>query len=122
MKNFFKNLFKKKYPERTKEKGLHMKRVYAGPEQMGRRNSTEGVYAGPEQMRKRNSTKCVYAGPEMMDRNRFDSIKIVYAGPPTGLRKNRRSSAELEDVYMGPEPPEPVDPEQEGAEEESEDT
>ena len=106
MKNFFKNLFKKKYPERTKEKGLFMKRVYAGP----------------EQMRKRNSTKCVYAGPEMMDRNRVDSIKIVYAGPPTGLRKNRRSSAELEDVYMGPEPPEPIDPEREGAEEESEDT
>ena len=101
MKNFFKNLFKKKYPERTKEKGLRMQRVYAGPEQMKRRNGAE----------------CVYAGPEMLDKRPVDSIKIVYAGPPTGLRRKRRSSAELEDVYMGPEPPEPVEDEQDDGDE-----
>ena len=67
MKNFFKNLFKKKYPERVEEKRVR----------------TGRVYAGPEQMRARKSMKCVYAGPPDTVRRVMDSeMEDVYAGPP----------------------------------------
>ena len=95
MKNFFKNIFKKKYPERVEEK----------------RGRTGHVYAGPEQMRNRKSMQCVYAGPPDSSRTVGKSeIREVYAGPPKTLRTIRDS--EMEDVYAGPpDDPEPTEEE-----------
>ena len=70
MKNFFKNLFKKTYPERVNEDPAKTKIVYAGPSKGRGRKSR---------------MMCVYAGPGMMGRmrQRGDSeMEDVYAGPP----------------------------------------
>ena len=81
MKNFFKDLFSKKYPERARKDDKAMKRVYAGPAQM----------------------KCVYAGPDMMGKLNPRTGK-VYMGPPT------EDEPVCEDVYAGPPADdEPVD-------------
>ena len=76
MKNFFKNLFKKTYPERVNEDPAKTKIVYAGP---------------PKGLRRKERMVCVYAGPGMM-----------------GQMKRRRDS-EMEDVYAGPPMPEDID-------------
>ncbi|MCR4715713.1 MAG: zinc ribbon domain-containing protein [Lachnospiraceae bacterium] len=50
------------------KKNANMKRVYAGPEQMGNRKKFEGVYAGPDMVNKEDAEILeVYAGPGMMD-------------------------------------------------------
>ena len=70
MKNFFKNLFKKTYPERVNEDPAKTKIVYAGP---------------PKGRGRKSRMMCVYAGPGMMGRmrQRGDSeMEDVYAGPP----------------------------------------
>lgn len=70
MKNFFKNLFKKTYPERVDEDMTKTRIVYAGP---------------PKGLNRRKRMQCVYAGPGMMGqlRNRRDTeMEDVYAGPP----------------------------------------
>ena len=86
MKNFFKNLFKKTYPERVNEDQAKTKIVYAGP---------------PKGLSRKKRMMCVYAGPGMMGRmrQRADSeMEDVYAGPPTPDEID-----EPDDVYDEPD-------------------
>lgn len=80
MKNFFKKLFGKKYPDRANGPSTRHGRVYAGPGYF--RNRAEGVYAGPR-MRDDESMLCVYAGPpEDLDPEVEDVVlEEVYNGP-----------------------------------------
>lgn len=80
MKNFFKKLFGKKYPDRANGPSTRHGRVYAGPGFF--RNRAEGVYAGPR-MRDDESMLCVYAGPpEDLDPDVEDVVlEEVYNGP-----------------------------------------
>ena len=70
MKNFFKNLFGKKYPDRV-----------------GRNNRISGVYAGPDEMNNMKKTgrmiERVYAGPPRPSSRREEETPIedVYMGP-----------------------------------------
>ena len=87
MKNFFKDLFAKKYPERARKDDKAMKRVYAGPPQDQTLFNT--VYDAPldsnpefkklnielpennDEVRRPNIMEAmmVYAGPEQMSSN-----------------------------------------------------
>lgn len=80
MKNFFKKLFGRKYPDRANGPSTRHGRVYAGPGYF--RNRAEGVYAGPR-MRDDESMLCVYAGPpEDLDPEVEDVVlEEVYNGP-----------------------------------------
>ena len=85
MKNFFKNLFGKKYPQRTDDSPAHMKVVYAGPKQM--KKNMQGVYAGPEMMNNNTEIREVYAGPPRPEtpspETDTEQFMAVYAGPPS---------------------------------------
>ena len=71
MKNYFKNIFKKKYPQRVDEDIKNMRVLYAGPAFRNKRKRMECVYAGPEMMgrirRRDTEMEDVYAGPSMDD-------------------------------------------------------
>ncbi|MBR4344680.1 MAG: hypothetical protein IKP88_18590 [Lachnospiraceae bacterium] len=93
MKNFFKNLFNKTYPERVNEDISKTRIVYAGP---------------PNRLNRRKRMQCVYAGPEMMEkmRQRRDSeMEDVYAGPPMPDEidepENTENSKEINEMPKG---------------------
>ena len=105
MKNFFKNLFGKKYPQRNDDQESGMRRVYAGPS--SRKKRMQCVYAGPGMMpRDREKDKDVdnmrevYAGPPMSDKE--ETMKCVYMGPPIDEDVIIEEDDILEGVYMGP--------------------
>ena len=131
MKNFFKNLIGKIYPQGVTGKNNNISDVYAGPDDMDdwkkKKKITGKVYAGPGMMKKdemrcvyagpeyfnkkKNPTEGVYAGPEMTERERDKIVECVYAGPPEDIYDREPEPSEMEDVYMGPPEDDPVDEE-----------
>ena len=83
MKNFFKKLIGKIYPQGVIGKNNNISDVYAGPDDMDnwkkKRKITGKVYAGPGMMKK-DEMKCVYAGPEYFNKKK-NLAEGVYAGP-----------------------------------------
>lgn len=112
MKNFFKNLFGKKYPQRTDDTESGMRRVYAGP--LSRKKRMQCVYAGPGMMPKdrvkeknTDNMRAVYAGPPRSDKDK--AMEGVYMGPPVDEDVfTDEEDTPMEDVYMGPEPDEEI--------------
>ena len=105
MKNFFKNLFGKKYPQRNDDPESGMRRVYAGPS--SRKKRMQCVYAGPGMMPKdrvkekdTDNMREVYAGPSRSDKD--DSMECVYMGPPIDEDVISVEDNPVEGVYMGP--------------------
>ncbi len=95
-----------------KKKQAAITGVYAGPEEMLKRNEVEmkDVYAGPvgdpepeepeqipEEAKNDAVMAPVYAGPEFFERNDRAEMKLVYAGP-------ERMRSRTERVYAGPDP------------------
>ena len=113
MKNFFKGIFKNKYPGRVNGDDNTTSGVYAGPDYFEKKKKPMGkVYAGPGFM-DRNNTKCVYAGPEMMEkRRRASEMEDVYAGPPMDDEPQEEPSPDqmpvMQPVYAGPAPDGPM--------------
>lgn len=112
MKNFFKGIFKNKYPGRVNGDDNATSGVYAGPDYFEKKKKPMGkVYAGPGFM-DRNNTKCVYAGPEMMEkRRRASEMEDVYAGPPMDEPEDEPSPDQMpvmQPVYAGPAPDGPM--------------
>ncbi|MBQ3967647.1 MAG: hypothetical protein II688_03050 [Lachnospiraceae bacterium] len=108
MKNFFKGIFKNKYPGRVNGDDNTTSGVYAGPDYFEKKKKPMGkVYAGPGFM-DRNNTKCVYAGPEMMEkRKRASEMEDVYAGPPMDEPEDEPEEI-VEEDNEEPEESEPV--------------
>ena len=87
MFNFFKNLFKSKYPQRNSGGFLRRRKamqcVYAGPDQMNRFKRVgrmEKVYAGPpREVEEDQSMNGVYMGPP---EDNEPVMEAVYMGPP----------------------------------------
>ena len=105
MKNFFKKLFGKKYPERNDGPSTRHGRVYAGPGYF--RSRTEGVYAGPPRRDDEEFT-CVYMGPpEDLDPPVEDVVlEEVYNGP--GMMGELGWGSEIDEPVEEPnEEPEP---------------
>ena len=105
MKNFFKNLFGKKYPQRNNDQEPGMRRVYAGP--LSRKKRMQCVYAGPGMMPKdrvkekdKDNMREVYAGPPRSDKD--ETMECVYMGPPVDEDVIIEEINPLEGVYMGP--------------------
>lgn len=106
MKNFFKKLFGKKYPERNDGPSTRHGRVYAGPGYF--RSRTEGVYAGPPRRDDDEEFTCVYMGPpEDLDPPVEDVVlEEVYNGP--GMMDEIGWGSEIDEPVNEPnEEPEP---------------
>ena len=106
MKNFFKKLFGKKYPERNDGPSTRHGRVYAGPGYF--RSRTEGVYAGPPRRDDDEEFTCVYMGPpEDLDPPVEDVVlEEVYNGP--GMMGELGWGSEIDEPVEEPnEEPEP---------------
>jgi len=113
MKNFFRKLLGRKYPDRNGDSSRKMGRVYAGPDSKRFPSSAEGVYAGPPHMNNANEPQknnpvaddepmeCVYAGPPVEEEEEIRQIRLVYAGPPASLDPVV-DDVEIEEVYNGP--------------------
>ena len=94
MKNFFKNIFGKKYPARTDSEDTDNNGVPLDESK------------APESRRKKPMGR-VYAGPDMINKNR-DAMKCVYAGPEM-MQKREPVPSVMEEVYMGPVGEDPDD-------------
>ena len=106
MKNFFKNLFGKKYPQRNDDPESGMRRVYAGPS--SGKKSMKCVYAGPPKAENDKTMECVYMGPPIDEKDIIieeqDPIEGVYMGPSVNKSAFIEEENPIEEVYMGPEP------------------